>query len=72
MDGGSLSCIVTVAVLVAEFPLLSVQVSVTVLAPRLLQVKDDGLTVLVEMTQLSVEPLSTSAATMVALPEAFS
>ena len=45
------------AVPVLTFPFTSVTVSVTVLAPTLAQVNVDGLTVIVAMPQLSVEPL---------------
>jgi hypothetical protein len=72
MEGTTLSWTITVAVLEAEFPLLSVQVRVTVLVPRLLQVKAEGLTALDEIAQLSVELLSTSVAVIAAFPEAFS
>ena len=42
------------------------------LPPTSAQVKEEGLTLKEPMPQLSVEPLSTWAAVMVALPEAFS
>ena len=57
---------------VAEFPFTSVTVSVTVLAPTLLQSKVFGLTAKDAIPQLSVEPPSTSAAVILALPEASS
>ena len=65
-----LSCTVTVAVPVSLFPLASVTVSVTVLAPTLLQSKvvllklypSDGI------EQLSVEPLLICAGDMLAAP----
>ena len=53
-------------------PLLSVTVSVTVLAPALAQVKLFGLTLRLAMPQLSLLPLLMSAAAMVALPRASS
>ena len=66
--GSTLSSTVTVAVQLELLPLLSVTVSVTVLAPTSEQVKPEVLTVLVSMPQASVEPPSTSAAVMVAEP----
>src|SRR3989442_5513389 len=68
--GGVASCTVTVAVLLAELPLLSVTVRVTVLGPFLVQSKLDGLTIRLVMAQLSVEPWSTWAAMMLAWPVA--
>ena len=56
--GAVLSITVTVAVPVLTFPFTSVTVSVTVLAPTFAQVNVDGLTVIVAMPQLSVDPLS--------------
>ena len=48
---------VTVAVPVAEFPLTSVTVSVTLFEPRLAQVKVFGVTDIDAIPPLSVEPL---------------
>ena len=67
--GSTLSSTVTVALQLSVFPLPSVAVSTTVLAPTLAHVKPNGVAeILTE--QLSDEPLSTSAATMLALPVA--
>src|SRR3989442_999476 len=66
--GGVASCTVTVAVLLAELPLLSVTVRVTVLGPFLVQSKLDGLTTRLVMAQLSLELLSTWAAVMLTWP----
>ena len=64
-----LSSTVTIAVHTAVLPLASVTVSVTVLAPKSAAVKEvisaDKVNV-----QLSEEPLSRSAATILALPVA--
>ena len=49
---------VMIAVSVATFPLTSVTLKVTVLAPTLAQVNLDGLTVIVAIEQLSEDPLS--------------
>ena len=57
---------------VEALPLLSVTVSVTVLAPTLAQVKLLGDTLMPAMPQASEEPLSIWAAVMVALPVASS
>ena len=65
-----LSSTVTMAEQVAVLPLASVAVSVTVFAPISLQSKVDGSTVKLVMPQLSEEPLSISAATMLAFPAA--
>src|SRR5439155_5768612 len=56
--GGAASCTVTVAVPLAELPLLSVTVRVTVLGPFLVQAKVVGLTKRMVMAQLSFELLS--------------
>ena len=63
---------VTSAVQVEMFPLASVTVRVTVLAPRSAQVNELGLGAKVNPPQLSVDPPSISVDTMVALPEASS
>ena len=57
--GGVLSTTVTEAVHEEELPAASVTVNVTVFAPRLVQLKEDGVTVLETIAQLSVLPLST-------------
>ena len=51
--GAILSCTVTVLVLVELLPLWSVTVSVTVFAPRLAQVNDEGETLIEAIVQLS-------------------
>jgi len=56
--GGTLSSTVTVAVQVETFPLSSVTVKVTVFAPISLQSKVAGLTAILNIPQLSEEPLS--------------
>src|SRR5882724_3493552 len=66
--GAVTSCTVTVAEVLAELPLLSVTVRVTVLAPSLVQSKLDGLTTRLVMPQLSLEPLSTWAAVTLTWP----
>ncbi len=63
-----LSSMVTFAVHVDTFPFASVTVSVTVLRPKSEQSKDPGFAVSVTDPQLSVEPPSISAATMLAFP----
>ena len=68
--GSTLSSIVTSAVQTEVFPFESVTVSVTVLTPRSSQSKVDGLGASVTEPQLSVEPPSTSADTIVAFPVA--
>ena len=65
------SCTVTVAFAVATFPLISVTVKVTVLAPTLAQVNEELLNESVAIPQLSVEPLSIWAGVIVAWPFAF-
>jgi hypothetical protein len=70
--GAMFSWTVTVALQVDEFPLPSVTVKVTVLAPTLAHVNDEGETVIEAMLQLSVEPLLICAAVMLAVPPAFS
>ena len=67
--GSILSSIVTVLVQLSVLPLGSVAVSVTVLVPVLAHVNDVGVALSVT-EQLSFEPLSTSAATMEAFPDA--
>ena len=66
--GEIVSRIVTVAAPVFEFPLLSVTVSVTVFELVSAQLKELGVTDMVAMAQLSVDPLFTSVAKIVALP----
>ena len=61
---------VTVALHVDTFPLPSVTVKVTVLAPTLEQSNVLGDTDTDAIAQLSVEPLSMSAVVMEALPKA--
>src|SRR5258705_13816958 len=63
-----MSWTVTVAEALAELPLLSVTVRVTVLAPSLVQSKLEGLTTRLVIAQLSLEPLSTWAAVMLKWP----
>ena len=55
--GLTLSVTVTVAVPVATFPFVSTTLKTTVLAPILAQVKLLGATLILEIPQLSVEPL---------------
>ena len=62
---------VTVAVQLSVFPLGSVAVSVTVFAPAFEQLKDKGVAVRTT-EQLSLEPLSTEDAVIVAFPPASS
>ena len=62
---------VTVAVQSSVFPLGSVAVSVTVFAPTFEQSNESGVAES-ETEQLSFEPLSTSFAVILALPEASS
>jgi hypothetical protein len=69
--GGVLSTTVTVAVQLAELLLESFTVSVTAFGPLFAQVKVLGVTVRETMPQLSLLPLSTSAAVIDALPPAF-
>ena len=69
--GSMLSSIVTVLVQLSSLPLGSVTVKVTVFAPVFEQSNVNGVADKVT-EQLSLLPLSTSAATMVALPEASS
>src|SRR5579871_5387452 len=66
--GGVLSTTVTVALHEDELPASSVTVSVTLLAPRLAQVNEDGDTLREAMLQLSLLPPSTCAAVMLAEP----
>ena len=65
--GSILSCTVTVAVVVTVLPEGSETESVTVLAPRLAQVKEEGDTLRVT-PQASDEPLFTWAAVIEAVP----
>ena len=67
-----LSVIVTVAVPEVLFPLTSVTVSVIVFALISAHVKVFGETDMLAMAQLSVDPLFTSLATILALPLASS
>ncbi len=71
MVGFELSLTVTVAVHVEVLPSKSVTVSVTVLAPVFAQVNELGETVMLDMPQLSEEPLLIWAAVMEAVPEPF-
>jgi len=71
MVGFKLSLTVTVAVHVEVLPSKSVTVSVTVLAPVFAQVNELGETVMLDMPQLSEEPLLIWAAVMEAVPEPF-
>ena len=68
ITGAILSSIVTVVVQLEELPLASVTVKVTVFSPMLLQSNVLGLTVLVAIPQLSVEPPSISAGVMLTIP----
>ena len=70
--GATLSSTVTVAVHVLELPFTSVTVKVTVFGPTSAQVNELGLTESDAIPQASVEPPSTSAAVMDALPVASS
>src|ERR1043166_2983958 len=70
--GLTLSSTVTVLEQLELFPLASTRVRVTVLGPTLAQVKALGLTLREAMPQASLEPLSTSAAVMLAWPVASS
>ena len=67
--GATLSSTVTVELHEAVFPLPSVAVRTTVFAPTLAHVNASGVAAKVN-EQLSEEPLSTSAATILAFPEA--
>jgi hypothetical protein len=69
--GGVTSFTVTVAVQVDEFPFTSVTVSVTVFAPVLAQVNEEGETDSEAIPHASVEPLFTCAAVIVAFPDEF-
>ena len=70
-NGGVLSRIVTVALHVEEFPLISVTVSVTVFGPMFAHVNEFGFTEKVSAPpQFEEEPPSTSAPVIVALPVA--
>ncbi len=69
--GGIRSTRVTVAVAVALFPLGSVTVSVTGVAPMFAPVKDVWLNVKEAMLQLSLLPLFTWEGSRVAFPAAF-
>ena len=66
------SSTVTIAEQVDTFPLLSVTVSVTVLAPTFAQVNELGATDILAIPQASDEPLSICAAVIEALPDASS
>ena len=66
--GAVLSIIVTVAVALELFPLVSVTDSVTVFGPTFVQSKLVWSSVKVAMPQLSFEPLSTSEVVMMAFP----
>ena len=69
--GKMLSCTVTMAVPVLTFPFTSVTVKVTVLAPILAHEKLVGLTTIVAIPLLSVEPLLIWEAVILAVPDAF-
>ena len=69
--GAVLSTTVTVATQVDTLPAASVTVRFTLLSPVLAQVNEPLLIASVKPAQLSEEPPSTSAATMLALPKAF-
>jgi hypothetical protein len=69
-EGGSISATITLAFEFTEFPEASVAVTVTRLNPRFAQVKTVLLTVAVTPGQLSVIVEITSAAVIVAVPEA--
>ena len=69
--GAMLSTTVTVATQIDALPAASVTVRVTLLSPTLAQVNVPLLIASVKPVQLSEEPPSTSAGTMLALPEAF-
>src|SRR5258708_27537674 len=66
--GGAASWTATVAGWLAELPLLSVTVRVTMLVLKSEHAKREGLMTGLVMSQFSVEPLSTSPATMLAWP----
>ena len=68
--GANRSTTVTVAVAVETFPLTSVTVKVTGLAPKSAQLKSVWLRLMLPMAQAPPEPLSTAAAVVLALPEA--
>ena len=68
--GATLSSIVTTATHDELFPAASSTVSVTLFGPTLGQVKAETSIEVAVTAQLSVDALSTSAATIVALPEA--
>jgi hypothetical protein len=70
--GTRLSVMVTVAAQVAELPLASVTVIITLLVPISAHVKEFLLMLSRAIPQLSVLPLSTSEATMETFPEASS
>ena len=67
--GGVTSLMVTVAVQVETFPLLSVTVSVTVFAPTFAHVNEEGETESEAIPHASELPLLTCAAVIVALPD---
>ena len=69
--GGVTSFTVTVAVQVDEFPFTSVTVNVTVFAPVLAQVNEEGETDNVAIPQASELPLLICAAVIVAEPDEF-
>src|SRR5690606_32303056 len=68
--GAISSTTVTVACAVEKFPEPSYTVKVTVLVPILLQLKLSGITLIEAIPQLSLLPLFTSSAVMVACPMA--
>ena len=69
--GKTSSATVAVAVQVETLPFISVTVIVTVLAPTLAQVKEEGETVILAIPQASLLPLFTSPAAITAVPEEF-
>ena len=64
------SCTVITALAESTLPFTSVTIKYTVLAPTSEQSKLDLLNVLVEIVQLSVDPLSTCVAVILPLPVA--
>src|SRR5690606_39124382 len=70
--GTVMSSTVTIAVALSVLPFTSVTVRVTVLSPTCEQSKSYWLSVMLAIPQVSVEPLSISAAVMLVLPVASS
>jgi hypothetical protein len=71
VTGRIVSKTVTVAVALLKLPLLSNVVSVTVLLPRFEQLNEFGITRMLSISQLSVEPLFTCAGVMLTVPDEF-